>query len=184
MAVFRHGCTAVQGMLMLRPILLAGLTTVLTPAPHAETAPTPKHTIRQPQPYTGSNIRLHVVGSGDVPINLSYAQLSPENRAAFNRNYEVMEPGDEPPFPMGGLQVVLGPIQRLQEVLQVTGDLLLVARVSATGVAQEIKAYDSPSPEMTKMAAQVLLLTRFKPAICSGQPCSMEFPLRLQFQLR
>jgi hypothetical protein len=44
-----------------------------------------------------------------------------------------------------------------------------------------VKAWGSPSPEMTKFAASVLLLTRFKPAICGGQKCRMDFPLKYLF---
>jgi hypothetical protein len=45
----------------------------------------------------------------------------------------------------------------------------------------EVKAIGSPSPEMTQFAASVLLLTKFKPAICGGQPCKMDYPFRFAF---
>jgi hypothetical protein len=38
--------------------------------------------------------------------------------------------------------------------------------------------------EQTKSASTILLLTRFKPAICGGRPCRMEFPLLYEFKVQ
>ncbi len=139
--------------------------------------------VKEAEAPIGSRIRRLAVGPAAVPINLSYEQLSPENRAKFKENYESMADGDEPPFPQGGLKVVLEPIHKAQSKLLVQGDLFLTAMVDASGVAQSVTAIGSPSPEMTRFAAGVLVFTKFKPAICSGQPCSMEFPLRILFEV-
>jgi len=149
----------------------------------AQDQPRPEFGLREQQPGAGSLVRRQVVGPTVIPLNLSYEQLSPQDRARFNGNYEAVPPGDEPPFPVGGLKVILDPIGKAQAKLSVTGNLFVIAKVDSSGVAHEVTAVGSPSPEMTQFASQVLLLTRFKPARCSGQPCAMEFPLRMQFQV-
>ena len=148
----------------------------------AKAQPRPEYGIREDQPRTGSMIRRQMVGPTAVSVNLSWEQLPPGDRAKFKENYEAMPPGDEPPFPTGGLKAILDPVRKAQSKLLVTGDLFLVAKIDPTGVAEEIAVYGSPSPEMTKFASQVLLLAKFKPAVCSGQPCAMEFPLRMHFR--
>jgi hypothetical protein len=34
---------------------------------------------------------------------------------------------------------------------------------------------------MTQAAARIIIFSKFKPARCSGVPCSMDFPFRLAF---
>jgi len=36
---------------------------------------------------------------------------------------------------------------------------------------------------MTKFESSVLLLTKFKPAVCAGKPCKMQFPFRFKFRV-
>ena len=140
----------------------------------------PENSIREEQ--TGSHIRQDVARSS-IPINLTYAQLSPDDRAAFHANYELIAEGDEPPFPLEGLRALIDPIQKAQEKLFARGDLFLVATIGPDGKAKQVSSYRSPSSEMTKFAAQVLMLTPFKPAICSGKPCTMDFPLKMTFRI-
>lgn len=142
----------------------------------------PENSIREEQPRTGSHIRQDVAHSS-IPINLPYAQLSPDDRSAFNANYESIAEGDEPPFPLKGLRALIDPIQKAQEKLFARGELFLVATIGPDGKARQVSSYRSPGPEMTNFAAQALMLTPFKPAICSGKPCTMDFPLRMTFRV-
>jgi hypothetical protein len=97
-----------------------------------------------------------------------------------HRWYESIAPGDEPPFPLDGLKPV---VWKGQAKLLGTGELFLIATVEANGVVAQVKAIGSPSPEMTKFASTVLLLTKFKPAVCAGRPCKMDFPLWYSFRV-
>lgn len=174
------------GLAMLNRTICATIVSacfVTTVASQTQPPPVAEYGIKEAEPRTGSRIRKTAVGPTSIPINLSYDQLSPHSQAKFKQNYEDMAEGDEPPFPEGGLKVVLEPIHKLQSKLLVRGDLFLTAKVDASGVAQSVTAIGSPSPEMTKLASHVLMLTKFKPAMCSGQPCSMEFPLRMRFKV-
>ena len=44
--------------------------------------------------------------------------------------------------------------------------------------------YHSPSKSVTKFVANVVMLTKFKAAQCSGLPCKMGFPVRVTFVTR
>jgi hypothetical protein len=38
-------------------------------------------------------------------------------------------------------------------------------------------------PKMTKAMASVLMLEKYKPAVCGGSPCQMQFPFRMNFHV-
>jgi hypothetical protein len=144
-------------------------------------AGTPQYGIKEDMPRTGSHIRRDAVRPTNIAINRGYADLSPEERQRFLENYENLPAGDEPPFPVEGLRALLDPILKAQQKLLVKGDLFLIATIDAKGEVVEVKAIGSPSARMTKVAASIFYLTKFKPAVCGGSGCQMEFPLRLSF---
>ncbi|GCL62554.1 hypothetical protein AQPW35_16350 [Rubrivivax pictus] len=122
-------------------------------------------------------IRREAVSGSRIPINRPYEKLTESEREQVRNWYESMPEADEPPFPKDGLRPILDALRKAQDKLFVTGDLFPIATVDSTGVVTNVKAIGSPSPEMVRFASSVMLLTRFKPAVCTGSPCQMEFPL-------
>jgi len=149
----------------------------------AQQAPPPQYGIKFDDPPIGSNIRRYAVGPQSIPINRSYAELSSAERAKLHTWWEQIPDGDEPPFPTEGLKPIHDAVRQAQRRFLVTGELFLIATVEADGKVAGVKAIGSPSPEMTKFAATVLAVTKFKPAVCSGRPCRMDFPLRYLFRV-
>ena len=45
-----------------------------------------------------------------------------------------------------------------------------------------VSVFESPDPEITRVAASVLMLSKFKPAVCAGRPCAMQFPLEVNLR--
>ncbi len=139
--------------------------------------------IKFKDPPIGSHIRRYAVSPQSIPINKSYAELLAAERSKLHEWWERIPEGDEPPFPIEGLKPIYEAVSKAQAKLLVSGDLFLIATVEPDGQVAEVKAIGSPSPEMTKFAAAVLVLTKFKPAVCSGHPCRMEFPLSGKFRV-
>ncbi|MGZ5181167.1 MAG: hypothetical protein ACXWC6_07505 [Ramlibacter sp.] len=161
--------------------LLAAL--VLTSgAAHSQSEP-PAFGIKEPEPRVGSNIRKYVSRGSMLPINRRYDQLTAEEKAHLLAVYESMGPDDEPPFPAEGLRPIHEAIQKAQQSLLVRGDLLMFATVGADGNVAEVKTIRSPDAQMAAVAAKVLFLTRFKPALCKGQPCRMDYPFSFHFRV-
>jgi hypothetical protein len=146
--------------------------------------PSPQYGVKDSAAPTGSNIKRYVTQGSEIPINRTYAELSPEEKASVNRYYENIEPGDEPPFPLEGLAPIYKAFAKLQSRLAAKGNLVLVATVDADGSVAEVKAIGSPSPEITMAAANIIIVSKFKPAICKGQPCKMDFPFSFAFALQ
>lgn len=139
-----------------------------------------KYSIKEGEPYTGTRIRRNVA-EWVLPFNRRYAELTAQEQGLLKSQYEAMPEADEPPFPLNGLQSIYKPIAEAHQKLLVAGDLIIDVDVDAQGQTTSVSVIKSPDPLMTRVAAAVLFSERFKPAVCSGIPCKMQFPLRIHF---
>ena len=167
------------------PALLQGIASIAVAMSFNAAAQTtePEFSIKFENPPSGSLIRHDAVRGKALPFNRTYQQLTPEQRAFVHGWYENIAPGDEPPFPAEGTKPIHDAIRKVQARLLVRGELMLIATVEPNGDVSSVKAVGSPSPKMTEFASAIILLTKFKPAICSGRPCRMDFPLCYVFQV-
>jgi hypothetical protein len=98
--------------------------------------------------------------------------------------YESLAEGDEPPFPEAGMKPIFSKLKQGQHVLQARGELNLEVTVGPTGEAIEVKDFGGVTGanayEMTNYAQSLLVMTKFKPAVCQGKPCVMQFPFKLK----
>jgi outer membrane biosynthesis protein TonB len=151
----------------------------------ADEPPEPKkrYTIRDADAQTGSHIKRDAVTS-TLPMDKAYGELSAEQKAWIKSNYEDMAEEDEPPFPLEGLGAIYKPLGQAGQQLKDKGMLSLHVWVDSQGKATSVEVLKSPSRAMTKFAASLAGLTKFKPAVCGGQPCKMVFPIDLEFVIR
>src|SRR5436853_4068221 len=132
--------------------------------------PTKSYILKEEEPQIGTSIRRERV-RGDVPFDKRYSELSPAEKRLFKSQYEGMKESDEPPFPAAGLGPLYRKISVLQDRLRLKGALDMDVEVDAEGNARSVKVFKSPSSEATQVAAGVLMLEKYKPAICDGKPC-------------
>jgi hypothetical protein len=153
--------------------------------PHCASAQTPRaeYKIEEERPHTGSFVRRTVARTSKIPINRRYDELTQVEKAILGQDYEFASPGDEPPFPAEGLRPIFVAINKAHEKIHVIGDLFMIVDVGADGEAKSVKAVRSPSPEMAKFVGGLFYITKFKPAVCEGKPCAMQYPFRLSFFL-
>jgi hypothetical protein len=138
------------------------------------------HALKSDTPMTGSHIRHDIATGWEVPLNKTYAQLTPAQVEAFKSNYEPMAAGDEPPFPIKGMGSIIRAISKAMEVYPDRGQLFLVARIDRNGNALSVDVFSAPSPEIAQFVGEVLMLEKYKPAVCGGMPCVMDFPLSVE----
>lgn len=122
---------------------------------------------------------LAVSSSTRVPINRKYKDLTKQQRDAVKEAYEPMPEDDEPPFPEDGLEPILRALLEIRNFVQLTGTLNLSVEVGADGVATAISIQGSPTRGMTRFVSEYFLLTKYKPAICGGKPCKMQYAFTL-----
>ena len=122
-----------------------------------------------------------------VPPKKPYSQLTPEEKRLVKSQYYSMADADEPPYPVNGPQTIFEAIRDIQRKLgnsgiRVSGTLSVFVDVDYKGKATAIEVEESPDPQMTKAAAAVLMLQKYKPAECKGSPCNMQYPFRIEFK--
>ena len=139
--------------------------------------------LMQDQPTTGTHIPRQLVVGGKLPIAKTYAELSDAHKQLVRARYRNMPPDDEPPYPRYGLVAIYKPLIKAHAKMQVTGEVEMYVTVGPDGKAQSVSVYRTPDPEVSKTLAGILMLTDYKPALCKGQPCTMEFPLAMSLMV-
>jgi hypothetical protein len=188
-AFFVHmGALAQKGAQLLdisdfKPKTRLGAVVGAIPGDGKEAADQPRYGIREDLAETGSNIRRNLV-TGSLPFDKRYDELTPGQQALFRSQYVQLGPRDEPPFPATGLATVYKAISVAQGALQVQGKLSMFVAISSTGEPISVSVYESPDPRITRAVASILMLEKYKPALCDGTPCQMGFPVRLGLELR
>jgi hypothetical protein len=138
--------------------------------------------MKEADTHVGTNIKKDASYS-QLPFDKGFAQLTEAQQNIVKSYYVSMGPGDEPPFPEAGLAKIFGALQQVHSRLQEEGYLDLGVMVDAQGVAKSIKVYATPDQQVARAMANVLVLQKYKPALCKGQPCEQEFPLRVNLKL-
>jgi hypothetical protein len=133
---------------------------------------------------TGTILNKELRWKSKIPLNKTYEQLTPEQKAELHAMYEKLADGDEPPFPVTGLKPIFVAIKKGQSVLQARGELNFGVTVGPDGVASKVDDFGgvggANAHEMTQYVASVLVNAKYKPAVCQGKPCTMQFPFRLK----
>ncbi|WP_167086000.1 MORN repeat-containing protein [Massilia frigida] len=139
--------------------------------------------LKADEPRTGSHILHRIVAGGRQPYGASWEQLTEEQRRAFRSRYALLDESDEPPYPLGGIGSVLRSIHAVTNAQgeAVPGLLSMIVIVDSEGNAQSVKTFASPTPELSALATLVAMKEKYKPARCSGKPCTMAFPYLMEF---
>jgi len=162
-------------------LFLCILTTTLPQSAVAEEA-VKQYGIKQTTPSVGTSLTKIIVKAGTIPLNKSFDELTEEQKQTLRDQYDHMPAGDEPPFPAKGLFRFYRAVGTAHEStgLQNLGILSLNVTVDATGKATSVDVTDSPGEDITKAAVLALMNQSYKPAVCNGQPCVMQLPLRAE----
>jgi len=169
---------------LVRVLIGVALTVGLAPFARAGgELPPPRYELKQEMPITGSHISRRAVWGSEIPINRSYSELTLDEQRVVKSRYESMAPGDEPPYPANGLMPIYEAVREVQRKLAAEGNLTMFIEVDERGEAISVSVIKSPDPKLTQALASVLMLTKYKPAICGGVPCRMGYPFRMTFSV-
>ena len=148
-----------------------------TAAPAAE--PTESYGIKEDSAATGTLLKRNVI-RGNVPFDKRYDQMTPEQRQRIKDRYEAMAPDDEPPFPADGLAPVMRGLLQGASTFQVDGPVEIVATIGPDGAARKVEFLRAPrNAQFEAYMTSLLMVTRYKAAVCGGKACVMGFPLQV-----
>ena len=120
------------------------------------------------------------VAAPNVPLDRRYDQMDEAQRALLRARYVGMGVADEPPWPAKGMAPLMMALRQGADAYRVTGQLDMTVEVGPDGAARSISVYEGAGdPQFTKFAAALLMTTKYKPAVCAGQPCAMAWPLQV-----
>jgi hypothetical protein len=131
----------------------------------------------------GSMLPQEIISS-PVPFDGTYATLTAGQKAVLFQDYENLSPGDEPPFPLYGVRHLVKPLVPFADTWNPVGPLVASVEVDSRGNARAVTVYSSPDSRMTRIVSGALAFEKYKPASCGGQPCTMQYVLRLNFPAR
>ncbi|MBA5639778.1 hypothetical protein H3H37_22205 [Duganella sp. LX20W] len=144
----------------------------------------PTYGIHQDQPDLGSHIKRDAASGFLVPPGLSYAQLSPEQQELVKAPYKILLEGDEPPYPLNGPEAIARAFTAMHDKAHVRGMFRLLTQIDSEGKPTSVSVLEAPEPELGRIAATILMLSKFKPARCGGQPCAMRYTYATNFIIR
>ncbi len=153
-------------------VLAASLASLSLPALAQE-----RFTLRQEEASTGSRIKRDAA-IGPIPLDKPYGELTPAQQRIVKAPYENMREDDEPPFPEKGLAGLYMIMSKVHGKVHANGMVDMEVVVDAEGRPQNVLVYSSPDEKASEVMAMALMTTRYKPALCHGQPCQQNFLFR------
>ncbi len=123
------------------------------------------------------------VSHGNIPFDKSYAQMTADEQRLVRAAYPLLAEHDEPPYPLNGTKRVVSWFYEAITKIQASGPLRMNVLVDSEGNAESVEVFETPHKDMSKLAAQIAMAEKFKPAVCSGKPCAMVFPYAVNFKL-
>jgi hypothetical protein len=124
-----------------------------------------------------------IVMRGALPYDRSYDQLSPEQKAVLRAEYDTVGPTDEPPYPKYGLSDVADAVARMPRRELLEGEVILTVRVDERGDAKSVSVYKTPDAKLSNLVALMLTRGKFKPGLCEGRPCAMDYVFKYYFKV-
>ena len=136
--------------------------------------------IREETPSLGSTLRKKLATSS-ISMDKKYNELSEEEKESIKSVYEDMPDEDEPPYPINGMRDIYGKMSQAQQWVGAKGKLTMTVDVNSAGEPETVSIYESPDPDLARVAALVLMETKYKPAVCNGVKCKMQFFFQVTF---
>ena len=110
-----------------------------------------------------------------LPFAASYADMAPAEKDVVRSMYLLGE-NDEPPYPVDGMQKIHDAVGKLLGKADGAGPFLIHVKVDSEGKASEVVVPASPSEQLTRSIASLLMKAKYKPGLCAGKPCALDFP--------
>lgn len=135
----------------------------------------------------GTRIPTKTIDSS-FPLTAGWDRLTSEQKQAFQSLYATLEKGDEPPYPIKGpgdfyrvASAAAGTFGRSNDAL---GTLRLYVLVGKDGSPLRISQVGTFDKDIMRYVAAQAMNTRFKPAMCHGEPCEMMYPVSVHINVR
>ena len=127
-------------------------------------------------PRTGSHLPRNVATS-PLPFDKRYGDFTEAQKNVLRAQYEQLDASDEPPFPVHGLGPLFRIVAKLDRSVLKAGPVKAAVQVDPEGKPVSVRVLDAPNDYLTDFIANLLMMERYKPALCKGQPCGQDYLL-------
>lgn len=118
------------------------------------------------------------------PKDANWIALTPDQKQVVRHAYPALDDRDEPPYPLKGMRPFHAEVSALYAKMpEYEGEGMVYVTVGADGVPTSATTYGVTHQEFGRYLSMVVMMQRFKPALCAGTPCAMIFPIRFSFAL-
>ncbi len=160
-----------------KTVLLAAAAMLLVP----EAAMARKPGASLIEPVSFDRLQPRELEQSALPLDKAFDDLSFSELDLLRNQYAQLRNSEEPPYPAGGLQSIVGQLNALQARSGMHGELFAVISVDAAGNARDVSWLMTPEQGPLEEIRSLLLAAHFKPAKCGAKACAMEFPLHVDF---
>lgn len=151
------------------------------PAGSAPLAPAENHALVSRDSGSKGATAISRTGSGSpAPFDAPYGALSVEQQRTLKGYYRILLDADEPPYPAHGPGELVRAVQDLAGVTGSRGELHVEVQLDAAGTPIAALVRRAPDKELGERIAQLMMLVKYKPALCAGAPCAMSYALKLR----
>lgn len=149
----------------------------------ASCMPQDQHVLRHGETTLSSSIRRETA-VWTLPFHKTYQELTSEEKARLRAAYTNLGDNDEPPYPLRGMRAIAEPLSEAQQTMLQRGRIFAVASIDANGDVQKVAFFEQPNEDTARVVGWILVRTKFKPALCNGAPCAMDYPVQIDLRVK
>ena len=131
----------------------------------------------------GSNLP-DKIGFGNVPMNVGFDGLTPEQQSVVRARYPALDVGDDPPYPLNGPKELFLVLSKLAGHFMMNEELLVYVTVDADGKVVKVTTIADLPSDIKRTIGSAAALIKYKPGQCSGKPCQGVVPYKLKLAVR
>ena len=122
--------------------------------------------------------------TGTSPVSgARWSDLSEGEKQIVRERYTTLAEGDEPPYPIEGMRPVMAAMTGTSRVDPgFEGNVRMNVLVGVDGKPKSVTAIGKLPPEAARYMTSIVMMTFYKPAVCSGKPCEMMFPYAFHYE--
>ena len=135
-----------------------------------------QYQVKHAEPPVGSHLAEVAATGHFVPPEKSYAALTPDQQRLVKHAYPLLQEDDVPPYPALGHGELSRNLSNLIRQMDRLGEVLAIVSIDEQGVPQSVALLKMPSSQVGNLVASMLMLAKYTPGRCGGQPCAMAVP--------
>lgn len=144
----------------------------------------PHYALKTLEPKVGTRFTEDIATGSTVPYDRSYADLTAEQQRLVRAEYSILQDDDVPPYPAYGPHELLRAFSKTGNMPHPPGELSVDVLIDPSGKPLSAQVRATPDKDIGELFGKMLMVQKYTPARCAGQPCAMRYSLDLMLHTR